>query len=182
MPRLRMLDASRVPEFAFALLLATAGRMGFAPLGPAAVAGAWLAGWSPFPALFGALVGALVAGNYNALATVAVYVGGGLLVSVWRGWLRAAEKLALLGAAYLALLPFFHIGSAEDCLIGVAELVLAGLAAAVVARGGAASRAFIEGRSLRGIEQISLLLFAALCAAALPRLQFTLPGDGPFGT
>lgn len=182
MPRLRMLDASRVPEFAFAFLFATSGRLGFAPLGPATVAGAWLAGRSPFPALFGVLVGALVAGNYSALAAAALYMGAGLLVSVWRGRLRMPEKFALLGAAFLVLLPFFHIGSAEDCLIGVAELVLAGLAAAVVARGGAASRAFIEGRSLRGIEQISLLLFAALCAAALPRLQFTLPGGSPFGT
>lgn len=182
LPRLRALGAAHVLEFALALLFAAAGRVGFAPLGPAAIAGAWLMGASPFPALFGALAGALFSGNYAALAAAALYVGGGMLVSVWRGRLRAPEKFALLGAAYLALLPFFHGGSAENCLIGVAELVLACLAAAVVARGGTALRAFMEGRFLRGADQAALLLFAALCAAALPDLRFVLPMGGPFGT
>lgn len=79
LPRLRALGAAHVLEFALALLFAAAGRVGFAPLGPAAIAGAWLLGASPFPALFGALVGALFSENYAVLAAAALYVGGGLL-------------------------------------------------------------------------------------------------------
>ena len=143
LPRLRAFGASRALEAALAFLFAAAGSAGAAPLGPAAVAGAWLMGATPFPALFGAAAGALFAGHYAALAASALYVGGGLLFSVWRGRLHQAEKLALLGAAYLLLLPFFHGESAQDCLIGVAELTIACLAATVFARGGAALAACV---------------------------------------
>ena len=181
LPRLRAFGASRALEAALAFLFAAAGSAGFAPLGPAAVAGAWLMGALPFPALFGAAAGALFAGHYAALAASALYVGGGLLFSVWRRRMHQAEKLALLGAAYLLLLPFFHGESAQDCLIGVAELTLACFAAIAFARGGAALAAFLAGRRLRGMDQAALLLFAALFAAALPCLTFVLPSGGPFG-
>ena len=57
LPRLRAFGASRALEAALAFLFAAAGSAGFAPLGPAAVAGAWLMGALPFPALFGAAAG-----------------------------------------------------------------------------------------------------------------------------
>ena len=182
LPRLRAFGVSRALETALAFLFAAAGQAGFAPLGPAAVAGAWLMGSPPFPALLGAAAGALLAGNIAALAASALYVGGGLLVGLWRGRLRAPEKLALLGAAYLVLLPFFHGGSAENCLIGIAELVLSCLAAVVMARGAAALSAFAAGRRLRGADQAALLFFAALFAFVLPCLRFSVSSTSPFGT
>ena len=182
LPRLRAFGVSRALETALAFLFAAAGQAGFAPLGPAAVAGAWLMGSPPFLALLGAAAGALLSGNIAALAASALYVGGGLLVGLWRGRLRAPEKLALLGAASLVLLPFFHGGSAENCLIGIAELVLSCLAAVVMARGAAALSSFAAGRRLRGADQAALLFFAALFAFVLPCLRFSVSSASPFGT
>ena len=180
--RLRTFGAARGVEAIFAFLFATAGGAGFAPLGPAAVAGVWLMGRSPIPALVGVALGAVAAGNYVPLGAAALHVGIGTLVILWRGRLRGEEKLALLGAVYLLLMPFFHGGSAQSCLIGVAELVVACLGAACIARGGMALAAFFEDRRLNGADLIMLLVFAALCTASLPGISFILPVGGPFGT
>ncbi len=179
---LRAFGAARALQASLAFLFAMAGNPRFAPFGPAAVAGVWLMGGEPFPALCGAALGALAAGHYSALAAVALYVGAGLLVSLWRGRLLRAEKLALLAAAHLLLLPIFHGESAESCLAGAAELLLACFGAVGVFRGGMALAAFFEGRRLRGRDQAMLAVFAAIAAAALPCLSFVLPGESPFGT
>jgi len=182
LPRLRAVRAADAWEAAAACMLAAAGSSLFSPLGPSAVAGAWLLGPFPYAALAGALLGALLAGHHRALAAAALYAGVGILLKLWREKVRKAEKLALLGGCELLMLPFFCGGSAENWLMGTAALSLGMASALLIGRGGAALRALFKGKRLRRRDRMAMLLFLLLLTAAAPVIRLTLKGGSPFGT
>ncbi len=152
--------------FVFALLL---GRVELfkllLPFGAAFVAAIDIAGHNVYYPFAGAMIGSLLAGEagYPALAGTALYL---VLTTAYRFFKKRArrqDKLFVLAATQILLLPMFYIGSSADALRGLATAALTLLLCVAFQNGIRALKAISIRNTLREEEQISLcMLLGAL--------------------
>lgn len=162
-------------EFFLSVLLGASayGESGLSPLGAACVGAVFLCGTTPYFALAGAVLGSLLGANYASAAACAVFAAACLLLKSWRGALKNREKLALLIAAQLVLLPIFYMQTLEDAMVGLTNTVVAVLAAAALKNARAAFEAAAKKRMLSNLEQASLVALGAF-------IVFSVGGFAPF--
>ena len=154
------------------------GLSGLSPLSIACVAAVFLCGVNPYYALTGAVAGALIGGNYASAAACALFAAASIGIGAWRGSLKNREKLALLLAAQLVLMPVFYMRSLESAMIGLSNAILAILAAAALKHARAAFEATIKKRMLSNAEQASLVALGAFIVFSLRDFSLLQVGIG----
>jgi len=150
-------------------LLSSAGGPSFAPLGPGAVAAAWLMGRPGLWELGGGLLGALIAGRWAGLLQLTMLTGLRLLSHGSRMRSRSRDKLILTLCSGLLCAPFFYISSPSAAMLGLGQVSLSALFAAVFSRAGRGIKRGAMGRGL-GEQDVTAVILAlgAACAALAP--------------
>ncbi|NCB30310.1 MAG: hypothetical protein EOM66_02765 [Clostridia bacterium] len=139
------------------------GAQRLSPFCAAAAAGAWMAGYAPWPALLGGMAGSLFTAQFAALAVAGAYGLLGMLWLLWRGSAERPDKLLLLACAHLICLPFFYFDTVDTCMVGLAQASLSLLCAPLLQRAAEALSGLGRRRSLSEEELCSLCaLFAML--------------------
>ena len=156
------------------LLLSLAGERewGLAPFCGAGAAGSWMAGYAPWPALLGGMLGSLFTRRYAAAAICLVYGLLSLLWLIWRGSAQRPDKLLLLGAAHLILLPFFYFRSVDDCMLGLAQASLSLFSAPLIQKGIGALYAIYHKQTLTEESQWGLWALWAMVSMAAMSLRW----------
>ena len=139
------------------------------PFGVAFVAAMDIAGQNVYYPFAGVVAGSLLSGaaGYPALVGATLYVVFCTLYRLWKKRIRRQDKLFILSAAEILLLPVFYMGTGADALRGLANLALTMLLCIAFQNGLRALRAIALRNTLREEEQISLCMLLGALSLSL---------------
>ena len=152
-------------------LMGAAGFAGFSPLALPVAVSAWFGPGEPYSVLTGALMGALVCGNWASFTACALFSGAEMLFSLSsapeRGNGALARRLLLMGGAQAAVLPFIWGSWGLPLVMACLSLASSPLLFLVASGAERSLRRLVRGRRLARRDALVLALAAALVLAAL---------------
>lgn len=135
---------------------------GIAPLAVSVVAGVWIYGDSPVFALLGAVIGAVISGDYASACAALAFVASVLLLFAWRGGVSRANKLVMLTVSQLVMLPLFYHSGLNAFMTGLANLSLSLLGAVIISRALEGVNDIKKARIVDHSAQMSLMVLGGI--------------------